>query len=56
MFDEMVVYTALGSDRKSEAPRLGKARSRRVIYDKRPIPDDCQLWRDDWTITLTTGN
>ncbi len=45
-----------GPARQAEEPRLAKARSRRVVKDKRTIPDDCPLRQADWTITLTGGN
>ena len=45
-----------GPVREAEEPRLVKARSRRVVEDKRTIPDDCPLRRDDWTITIAGGN
>jgi hypothetical protein len=45
-----------GPEREAEEPRFAQARSRRVVYDKRTIPDDCPLRRDDWTITITSGN
>jgi hypothetical protein len=45
-----------GPDRDAEEPRFADARSRRVIYDKQTIPDDCPLRQNDWTITITGGN
>lgn len=45
-----------GPERQAEEPRFAQARSRRVIYDKRSIPDDCPLRQDDWTITIAGGN
>lgn len=45
-----------GPAREAEAPRLAKARSRRVVEDKRTIPKDCPLRQADWTITITGGN
>lgn len=45
-----------GPEREAEEPRLIKARSRRVVYDKQTIPDDCPLRADDWTITVAGGN
>jgi hypothetical protein len=45
-----------GPDRDAEEPRLVDARSRRVIDDKRTIPDDCPLRQDDRTITITAGD
>lgn len=45
-----------GPERQAEEPRLAKARSRRVVEDKRTIPADCPLRRDDWTVTLTGSN
>lgn len=45
-----------GPEREAEEPRLARARSRRIVYDKRTIPDDCPLRQDDWTITIASGN
>jgi hypothetical protein len=45
-----------GPAREAEEPRFAKARSRRVIEDKRTIPDDCPLRQTDVTITITDGN
>jgi hypothetical protein len=45
-----------GPAREAEEPRLAKARSRRVVEDKRTIPDDCPLRQTDVTITITGGN
>lgn len=45
-----------GPEREAEGPRFAKARSRRVVYDKRTIPDDCPLRQDDWTITVAGSN
>jgi hypothetical protein len=45
-----------GPERQAEEPRFAQARSRRVIEDKRTLPDDCPLRQDDWTITITGGN
>lgn len=45
-----------GAERDAEGQRVAKARSRRLVTDKRTIPDDCPLRRDDWTITITDGN
>ena len=45
-----------GPERDAEEPRFAQARSRRVVYDKRTIPDDCPLRQDDWTITIAGGN
>lgn len=45
-----------GPARAAEEPRLAKARSRRVVPDKRTIPDDCPLRQSDWTITIEGGN
>jgi hypothetical protein len=45
-----------GPDRAAEEPRLAKARSRRVVVDKRTIPDDCPLRVTDWTITIAGDN
>lgn len=45
-----------GPDRDAEMPRLAKARSRRVVQDKRTIPDDCPLRHGDMTITIAGGN
>jgi hypothetical protein len=36
--------------------RYAKAKSRRFIEDKRAIPADCPLRRNDWTITLAGDN
>ncbi len=60
--DEFVPSTDLkiglppGPDREAEEFRLAKARTRRVVADKRTIPQDCPLRQDDWTITLARGN
>jgi hypothetical protein len=45
-----------GPERVAEEPRLALARSRRVVPDKRTIPDDCPLKQTDVTITSTSGN
>jgi hypothetical protein len=45
-----------GPQRNAEEPRFAKARSRRVVYDKQLIPDDCPLRQDDWTVTITDDN
>lgn len=45
-----------GPERDAEEPRFAQARSRRVVYDKRTIPDDCPLRQNDWTITIAGGN
>jgi hypothetical protein len=45
-----------GPLREAEEPRLTKARSRRIVEDKRTIPDDCPLRQADWTITIAGGN
>ncbi len=45
-----------GPERAAEEPRLAKARSRRVIEDKRSIPDDCPLQQSEVTVTITGGN
>ena len=45
-----------GPEREAEEPRFAQARSRRVVYDKRTIPDDCPLRQGDWTITVAGGN
>lgn len=45
-----------GPEREAEEPRLVKARSRRVVEDKRTIPADCPLRQSDWTITTAGGN
>ena len=45
-----------GPAREAEEPRFAQARSRRVIEDKRTIPDACPLRQGDWTITITGGN
>jgi hypothetical protein len=45
-----------GPQRAAEEPRYVKARSRRVIEDKRTIPADCPLRRHDWTVTLAGDN
>jgi hypothetical protein len=45
-----------GPDRQAEEPRLAKARSRRVIEDKRTIPNDCPLRQVDITVTAAGGN
>jgi hypothetical protein len=45
-----------GPERDAEEPRYAKARSRRVIHDKRTIPPDCPLHQEDWTIVTERGN
>jgi hypothetical protein len=45
-----------GPERAAEEPRYAKARSRRVVVDKRTIPDDCPLRQADATITIAGGN
>lgn len=45
-----------GPERAAEEPRLVKARSRRVIEDKRSIPDDCPLRQAEVTISIAGGN
>jgi hypothetical protein len=45
-----------GPERDAEEPRLAKARKRRVVPDKRTIPDDCPLRQRDVTITIAGGN
>ena len=37
-----------GPDREAEEPQLSRARDRRVVYDKRTIPDNCQLRQGNW--------
>jgi len=45
-----------GPERVAEEPRYALARSRRVVEDKRTIPDDCPLRQDEMTITIAGGN
>jgi len=45
-----------GPERDAEEPRYAKARSRRVVEDKRVVPSDCPLRQADVTITLTGYN
>jgi hypothetical protein len=45
-----------GPERTAEDPRYAKARSRRVVPDKRTIPDDCPLRQTEVTITIAGGN
>ena len=45
-----------GPARDAEQLRFTKARQRRVVHDKRTIPDDCPLRQQDWTITVAGGN
>lgn len=44
------------AERKAEEPRYAKARSRRIVEDKRTIPEDCPLRQADWTVTLAGDN
>ena len=39
-----------GPDREAEKPRLSMARDRdrRIVYDKRTIPDNCPLRQGNW--------
>ncbi len=45
-----------GPERDAEEPRFAKARSRRVVEDKRTIPLDCPLRQNDVTIMYGGGN
>lgn len=45
-----------GPERAAEEPRFAKARSRRVVHDKRTIPDDCPLRQTEITATIAGGN
>ena len=45
-----------GPAREAEEPRFAKARSRRVIENKKAIPDDCPLRQADMTLTITIEN
>jgi hypothetical protein len=45
-----------GPERVAEESRMVKARTRRVIHDKRTIPSDCPLRQGDRTITITGDN
>jgi len=45
-----------GPARAAEEPRLAKARSRRVVEDKRVVPQDCPLRQSDATITVVDAN
>lgn len=54
--DDLKAGLPPGSERDAELPRFAKARSRRIVHDKRTIPDDCPLRQGDWTITIARGN
>lgn len=45
-----------GPARAAEEPRFTKARSRRIVKDKRTIPDDCPLRQADVTVTIAKDN
>lgn len=45
-----------GPERDAEEPRFVKARSRRVVEDKRTVPNDCPLRQTEVTITVVGGN
>lgn len=45
-----------GAERIAEEPRYAKARARRIVPDKRTIPDDCPLRRAEVTIAIAGGN
>jgi hypothetical protein len=45
-----------GPERDAEEPRYALARSRRVVPDKRTIPDDCPLRQAEVTVTIAGGN
>lgn len=45
-----------GPERSAEEPRLAKARSRRVVPDKRTVPEDCPLRQTDVVVTIAGGN
>lgn len=45
-----------GPERTAEGPRYEKAQARRVVPDKREVPDDCPLRQGDVTITIAGGN
>ena len=43
-------------ERSAEETRLAKARSRRVVEDKRTVPDDCPLRQSEVTVAIAGGN
>ena len=45
-----------GPERDAEDKRVAKAKSRRVVHDKRTIPSDCPLRQGDRTITIVGDN
>jgi hypothetical protein len=45
-----------GPERDAEEPRYARARARRVIEDKRTIPDDCPLQSGSWAIAIDRGD
>lgn len=45
-----------GPERDAEEPRLAKGRLRRIVPDKRTIPDDCPLRQTDVTVAIVGGN
>lgn len=45
-----------GPERDAEEPKYAKARSRRVVEDKRIIPADCPLRQAEVTIVYGGGN
>ena len=45
-----------GPERDAEEPRYAKARARRVVEDKRIVPDDCPLKHAEVTIAYGGGN
>jgi hypothetical protein len=45
-----------GPERDAENRRVAKARTRRVVQDKRTIPSDCPLRQGDRTVTITGDN
>jgi hypothetical protein len=53
---DIVIGLPPGPEREAMEPRYAKARSRRFIEDKRTIPADCPLRRNDWTVTLARDN
>lgn len=45
-----------GPERTIEEPRYAKARSRRVIRDKRMVPGDCPLRQSEVTFRIAGGD
>ncbi len=45
-----------GPERTAEEPRFMQARSRRIVDDKRTIPEDCPLRNAEMVVTLAAEN